>query len=343
MNQPATHDAPSNLPALHQHKKRKEWGLAILAWERPGKRAYLFEDGELRIIAEGFFSLIQEVDRPRSEVEALCMRLGTDLKAIHGAREAASTTARTSDPVIRFDDQMSFFRSKFPQGFAGDKWTKKQRGKGAKKRLKRHRDAAVEEARQKLSRERLDELLVQLQYRPIWNDVVEVLDNADLVPAAQLKNLDSDVAEDWRALAIAVRDLLWEDGSYEAHFDRFLKTFRATFKKPAPWQLATALSALVHPEEHVCIRPSSFREQAKSMAPRLPMGKTPNASAYARFASMAKTVRDKLESDGLAPRDYLDVYDFVRITLTPKAQKQLRALAAASADRDDAVESREAA
>ena len=34
--------------ALYQHIKRKDWGLAIMAWQRDDRRAYQFEDGKLR-------------------------------------------------------------------------------------------------------------------------------------------------------------------------------------------------------------------------------------------------------------------------------------------------------
>src|SRR5687768_7790195 len=56
---------------VFEHVKRRDWGLGILAWERQGTRGYLFENGQLRIMAAEFYSFMREVDRPRDEVVAL--------------------------------------------------------------------------------------------------------------------------------------------------------------------------------------------------------------------------------------------------------------------------------
>jgi hypothetical protein len=45
---------------------------------------------------------------------------------------------------------------------------------------------------------------------------------------------------------------------------------------------------------------------------------------------MAKMVGDELESAGLAPRDMIDVYDFIVDTLTPKNIEKARAMHAES-------------
>ena len=39
---------------LYRHVKRPEWGVAMIAWERNGTRAYQFEDGKLRKFPEAF-------------------------------------------------------------------------------------------------------------------------------------------------------------------------------------------------------------------------------------------------------------------------------------------------
>ena len=41
--------APVPGDRLYRHSKRKQWGFAVLAWEKEGKRGYQFEDGELRV------------------------------------------------------------------------------------------------------------------------------------------------------------------------------------------------------------------------------------------------------------------------------------------------------
>jgi hypothetical protein len=48
-----TRESP-NEDALYRHKKREEWGVAVFLWERDGKRAFRFADGETRVFKQGF-------------------------------------------------------------------------------------------------------------------------------------------------------------------------------------------------------------------------------------------------------------------------------------------------
>ena len=61
MTQPANE---SRLPSLFAHTSRKDWGVGVLAWEADGKRGYLFENGEERTMANGYFELIHFIDQP---------------------------------------------------------------------------------------------------------------------------------------------------------------------------------------------------------------------------------------------------------------------------------------
>lgn len=324
--------------ALYRHTKRNEWGLAIMAWDRQGRRAYQFEDGVLRVFANGFHSLMEPVDRPIAEAQPIIDRLVVKL-AENDAEAATARKAAASKPQpLSVEDQVAFFITQYEKGFFDAAWRHDVRGSDAKRRLKRHRDPAISSAREILSAERLSKLMADQQFGKIYEDVSKVLESSDLVTPAQLKVLANVDARHHQSLARAVRDLLYGDGPSEQRFGKFLETLTEATGSAPSWQLATALGALVHPEAHVCVRATTFREQAKSMAPRLDVKNVPSAAAYERLVAMAKSVHDKLKAHDLAPRDLMDVYDFMRVTLAPKARKQVEALRASRSATDASAE-----
>jgi len=67
MTQPANE---SRSPSLFAHKNRKDWGVGVLAWEADGKRGYLFDNGEERTMASGFFELMRRIEHPSAEESA---------------------------------------------------------------------------------------------------------------------------------------------------------------------------------------------------------------------------------------------------------------------------------
>jgi hypothetical protein len=73
----------------------------------------------------------------------------------------------------------------------------------------------------------------------------------------------------------------------------------------------------------VCVRPTSFREQAKWMSPRLAIPKVPTGTSYMRALSMAKLVQSRLSELAETPRDLMDAYDFMRVTTRPAAKQLL--------------------
>jgi hypothetical protein len=307
------------MPALFRPKKRKEWGLAIMAWDRKIKRAFLFEDGELRVIAKGFFGMIEEVDRPADEARALVRKLSAHLDA-HSARALLGTDGA---PSMTFDDQLGVFRALYPEGFAGDNWKKTVRGTGKKRPLKRHRDAAIARAKELLAKDVLDKKLLGNEYSSVVEDLVAVLDGTDLVSKAQVQPLKEAPAERHAELARAAHDLLWGPEKDVTRMASWIGTLSSLAKNTTPsWQLVTTLPALVHPDKHIAVRPSRFREQAKYMAPRVTLANTPDANVYGRVLSMVGIIRDRLSEAGLEPSDLVDVHDFVSLTLSPKAQKQ---------------------
>ncbi|MGM0576428.1 MAG: hypothetical protein ACQEXJ_11925 [Myxococcota bacterium] len=315
-----------NPMTLYRHRKRKDWGLAILAWEGRNRRRYQFEDGRLRTFAEGFYNLLEKVEDPPEESAEVLARLQRQLGVSRARRDMLQEAGLDRSKVMTFDDQVTVFKLEYPEGFQDETWAREVRGEGEGRRLKRHRDAAIEQTRQDLSEEELERLMGEGEHEEIRDRVRDVLKRTDLTrPSADLKPLEGMSEEDLASFSEALRDVLYNhDEDYAARFDRYVETLMPADGDGPTWQLATAVQSLVHPDEHICVRPSSFRRQAKWFKPKSRYGSRPSGKLYTVYQEMAHDVTRALQRAGLVPRDLVDIYDFVRVTMRPKAKTRLQ-------------------
>ena len=315
---PQPTDQTSDDCQLLRHRTRPAWGLAIHAWECDGQHGFQFEDGTLRKIAESHLGLLEPVEVGFEVEEAAVARL-RELAGLTMARDARSE--REGETLLTLDDQLAIFLHQFKAGFDDAAWQKKQRGAGARRALKRHRDPAIAKARELLSEAAFEELIAGMRHDEVVRRAVEVLESTSLVEAQKLEGLRKMPERLAHPFAEALRDVLYGEGRYELLLLQLLQPLRSAGE--TSWALATALPALVHPGHHVCVRPSTFREQARWMAPQLVLQKHADPRQYLRLLGMAKTVADKLGERGHTPRDLFDVYDFMWFTLRPSAKRLL--------------------
>jgi hypothetical protein len=139
-----------------------------------------------------------------------------------------------------------------------------------------------------------------------------------------LRKLNED---DKRALAEAAADLLHGERRFEERFGDYLQLLTRFLGGPPSWRVATALPALVHPDEHVSVRRSAFARQAGSIAPTARYSRKAKVSSYRNFHRVAIGVKERLEAAGHKPRDMLDVHDFVWTTLRNSSLDDLGAKA----------------
>ncbi len=309
---------PSDM-VLYRHVNRPQWGLAVHAWTTGSQSGYQFEDGTLRSFREEYCRLLERVTLVPEEAARRCATLARLLGPKQGAMRCSRRAV--SPPTFEFQDQIDLFRDLYPQGFAGETWQKEKRD-GGKRVLKRHREPMIRLAQELLSREALDRLVAAEEFSGILERVETVLKGTDLVSASQRRLLVHKDAAAERRFAIALRDLLYGDElNFSCRFGRYVSELGSC----ATWSLATALLALVHPVKHVCVRPTSFKTQARVSMPQLAYDKQPTASHYEGYRTIANSARDKLREAGLSPKDLLDVYDFIWTTLRPKSLEQLTA------------------
>jgi hypothetical protein len=298
----STEESP--IAGLFVHSLRSDWGLAILSHELDGKRHYLFQDGQKRALASSFSALMKRVEAPTQEQHAAYARL----RKLVGPRRQDGTTDSAA-----FEAQLDRLRQNFPGGLSGPKWEEEVRGSSGDKALAR--DAALEHARTELSREKLDALLSARHFEKVWSLVVSVLQQSTLVPATQLKlPVPNERVHD---LAVALCGLLSDGGVHADRFDRFVAAYTVATGKSPSWELATAPMALLYPREHVFVELPNFRRQLKVNGSRRAIPARPSGSAYAVILAHTRQLVHKLTENGEAPRDLLEVRDFMAVTLGP--------------------------
>lgn len=307
--------APQPGDRLYQHSKRKQWGFAVLAWDRDGKRGYQFEDGELRVFTKEYYGLLAEAECPPDQAARLLAKLGRQSGAGKGG------DGKLKERQLTFAEQLQVFLTEYPEGFAGQGWKDEHRGEGVPRRLKRHRDFAVAEAAELLSVEALDGLIAAGDHAEVARRLGEIVNGSDLVTRAQAEPISR--AAPSPELSKGVRDFLYGGGELEAKFDELCRLLLEAGRKQLSWPLVTAVPAVVRPGAHVAVRPTVLAKQAQWAHPRLRFASKPDGKAYARILAMAQTVRDSLTGAGYPPKDLLDVYDFMLVTLRPAATKIL--------------------
>lgn len=331
-------------PTLFRHSKRPDWGLAVIAWERDGKRGYLFESGMLRVLAEPFYRLMSPVTKITEADAATLHRLVSQLdvgaSGLHSSRAAQA-------PALRFamSEQLSYFTSEYEDGFEGA-WQRSQRGLGAKRRLKRHRDGAIAQAQEDLSPKALQDFVESGDAAGAWKAVAKVVASTDLVPTSQLDLLKKEAGRANVQGVEALAAVLYGDEDLSARFEAYVAALQSVLRKAPSWELVTSVLALVHPKEHVCVRRTSFQTQADWLLPEFKADKRVSALSYSGFSHLAKMVCEQLEQAGLHPSDYLDVHDFIKLTTSPSSQSRMLAAqhqATVSAEAEDEVGAEEAA
>ena len=307
------------LPTLYIHSKRPEWGLAIMARAGRKKIRYLFQDGRMRAFPAKFSHLMEPADKPLDVATRVAAQLASQLDG-HTFENPPAPAPTRSDKVT-LDDQLKIFLTLFPGGFEDPEYIKTVRGHD--KRRKRHRDPSIADAQRLLDLGRLEAFIASGDGAAVVATVREVLDATSLCSTRDKAVLDELPEALYDDFAVAVRDLLHGEAAFFDRFTRFMAVLDHDRSGMVTWPLATALPALMHPAEHVVVKPSVFRKQAEWMAPRLPYNKLPNAGLYERFRRMAEAVGEKLTEAGHPPRDMFDVYDFIWSSLRPKAVKLL--------------------
>lgn len=305
---------------LVRHARRRQWGRGLVLWTRENKRACLFEDGRMRVFMRQYFTMLEPAATPAPAVR---MRLRAQALA-DGLLDTGDQT-RVSKPtaaIPSLNDQIDLFESLYPEGFHGDAWVCETRDRPGQRRVKRLRDPAIADAAEQLDRAILQELIDAKAYTELRERMVEVLRRTDLVSRKQLKILqdlrfDADMATAWFGFLHGLRT------GDQAEMLRLRVQLAKNHVERMPWQLMTGARALLYPNDHMCVRASVVRAQARLLMPGFSLGNAPTAADYSRSLEIAMSVRETLTRAELGPRDLFDVTEFMRLTLANKHKNEL--------------------
>lgn len=322
-----TEIAESEFPALFAHGTRKDWGVGVLAGVRDGKRTYLFEGGEERIMGGGAHDMMRKI----SPLDADQQRTLARLTALVARRQGLPDAAKSVGLLLL--DQFTSMRSAFPQSFADPAWQ-------AERRAGLARGAAMTEAKEQLSLKALDAQLKAQQFDAVWASVAKVLKATGWLPSDQLKPAPG---LGLGLLCGAVRELLYGSGVIEQRVDRFVVAYETAFRTAPRWETVTALLALVFPDDHVLVDLTTFRKQLKILGAKGTVPSRPSGLAYARCLNAARIIASKLTEQGEVPQDLLDIHDFIRFTLKAIPPAARRAKTAKAAKKAAPVEEAEEA
>ncbi len=315
-----TNDRTDTSNTLFQHVKRPDWGLATMVWRVDDKLAFQFQDGQLRIFKSRFDAMLRPVDRPVDERDRVLAELGK----VSDRRDAARRIAGQHRPIDP-REQIAYFSTRFPKGFQGAKWARTHRGIDARKPLKRHRQPVIEAAAELLAPERLRAHVDGDLSLIIIDRLRTLTDSTDLVTKAAARGLDRVDAVAGARLVGALADLLTDDRDVAPAFDAWVMALTRALDRTPSWELATSIPALARPDRFTAVKRSTFTRAAAWLAPNLTIDAFPAGQVYQRMLDMISTLTRLLAEAGLRPRDRLDVYDFVQLTLSPKAVEQIAA------------------
>ncbi|MBW2461195.1 MAG: hypothetical protein JRH11_06080 [Deltaproteobacteria bacterium] len=295
-------------------KKREEWGYAILAFESDDRRGFQFQDGRLRVFKIGYYELLEPV-LPKPDGTP---RIVSNLKAMLAKTvDERVRPAKPSDkPALGFDAFVTVAKDLFPEGFKGDEYDAKVRGSQATRRLKRHRDAAIEDARERLGKASFG-ALTPAAARDMLRDVLKA---TDLVNAKQLAPIDAVPSENLEELQASVLAMLYGTGPYEARFERFAQALEVGGN--VSWELATTPGALVHPDEHLWIKVTPMKRFLARFSPVLSLTPRVTGFTYTRLVAMGASLVEGLNNAGFEASDFFDIAHLLtEITKAPSLQR----------------------
>lgn len=306
---------------LFVHTARPEWGHAILASEGQDRRHYQFEDGQVRTISERFYSLLEPVHPDEAAARKSMRKLRTLLKHSDIGENGATTSTRV-EATTTFGDQIAMFRSALPEGFADKRYVESYRG-GDARRKRAHIDPSIEDVKEKLSLENFEAWEEAGDWNEALKGVIAPLMSTDLMSTSERKAMNAIGEEHAEAMVAAVKGLVHGTNPFGQRYKVYVDTLEAAGVR-ATWAIATALPALADPEVHVCVRATAFREQARSLLPKIKLEMTPELGLYELLQQMTMDARDQLREAGLSPKDLFDVRNFMWLTLRKDADRKLR-------------------
>lgn len=305
---------PSTTPRTLQHEGQPDWGTGLVVQDLPRHWVIFFEHaGEKKFVKELATCLLPITLDPVAMAALQTKALNRPGQA--GAAKKARTGPRAAGAKAVFattGEQIAFFETLFPGGFAGKVFIKDERGLAGATGKEGHKEAAIVLAQQLLSPERFE----SDDTETLFESAKKVLQATTMVFPMEGAIRFSTIDEASRGAALeGLKNLLHGEGDYAARLESFVGAINMTDKagaaKAATWPFATIFGALFNPNEFVCVKPTAFKRQASTVG--IPAATTSAVSAigYRHFLEVATKTGELLRAAGHEPRDLVDVYTFI--------------------------------
>lgn len=302
-------------PAVFIQESQPDWGFGIVLEEREGKLVMQFENGGKRVFAKQHAKGLKPAEVSAEEARAIDAKL-RGRKLPEGAAKAlkAAKKRAAGGPLVHgsFEDELRWFEANFPGGFEGERFVKEERGQPESKGKGGFKAAAIAQAREQLSPERFQSASAEA----LFESARKLLQATTIVhPMEGAIAFNAMSAEARGPFLAALKELLHGTGEYGARFERFVDSIRITEAegkmKRVTWPVATLFTAMYHPSEHVCVKPTCFEKQAPLVGLAAEKSQPVTSAGYARFLEVARATQQRLVAAGHRPRDLMDVYSFI--------------------------------
>jgi hypothetical protein len=201
-------------------------------------------------------------------------------------------------PARSFDDVVIEFRNKYDGGFAGGAW---------------HSVRA--------ERERMEKLVRELIGPERWRDILGNQSVAELAKAHRQAVQSSGLMHPVQAVRITsiadggfwsfYGEWVWGGQPKAEVFDEVVKGLATVGQ--ATWPNVSAIRGLVFPATDLFVKPDAVKRTAASLRHELPYETRPTYRGYQAILEFGKRVRERLDREGLKPRDFWDVMQFCKI------------------------------
>jgi hypothetical protein len=198
------------------------------------------------------------------------------------------------------DALVAAFLARFPGGFASPEYAKAERDSKVK---------AHELARHELEPGKLAAARDEGRFDDVVESAMRVLNSTTLVfpneKIALRNGLTSPVSREQFSRTLI--DLLYGDAPYQARFVAFTDVLLGF--DAGKWTLATYFPFLVHPREHMFLKPQVTQKAADAYGFALAYDAQPNWNTYEKLLAFCALLSEKLAP--LGPADMFDVQSFL--------------------------------
>lgn len=317
----------SKATSIVQHADHPEWGRGVVLPSQGGRTDRFdisFEMGGRRTILKTFAEKLNPVVLPAEEARALGDRLASRRSASGSSRASSKKPKAAVAPAFAtFEEQLASFLEAYPDGFGGERFEREVRGLPGAKRKKTDTTPALADAAAALGPQSFEEHDAAW----IFAAAAKLVKDTAFVHPLEGANLLGAMPEESRAAFVeALRELLHGTDEAADRFDRFVSAIKLEDGKEAAkrptWPVATVFAALVHPTEHICVKPTVFQKQAALLRVPLDYQPLPTSTVYARFLTMARKTEEALKAAGQEPRNLVDVASFIGLAQGAKPAKK---------------------